>query len=107
MQSATRFQCIAKHEGLDDLIGESSVSKIGQADGLASVVLPQPLRELLGSKCRDGNQTLSLTLRIHLLLRLLLFLDLNLVFFSNPPQGFRVGHLLMLHQKRHSRTALT
>ncbi len=98
------LQVEAQFKAVNGVFGKSALAEVGQAYRAAHGILPHPARKLLRCKGIDRQQTFPNVARLVRFFRRSLFFELDVVFLREPAQRIRIGHLLVLHQKRDGRT---
>ena len=93
-------------ELLDDVVANATLAEILHADGHSVGMVVQGVLEIFQGILVDDEHRLALRLLALLLVGELAFLYFNVVFVGQPSQCFRIGHLLVLHDKGDGRASL-
>ena len=83
----------------DDVVSESSASEILHADGSTIHIILQDVLEVFRRPFIHDEHRFAFVFAQLLLVGHLAFLNLDMVFVSQPSQCLRIGHLLQLHQE--------
>ena len=83
----------------DDVVSESSASEILHADGSSVHIILQDVLKVFRRPFIHDEHRFALAFPLLLLVGHLAFLNLDMVFVSQPSQRIRIGHLLQLHQE--------
>ena len=75
--------------------------EIAQPDGTSHLVVIEQVGKIFLCKLRDMKESVALVLAFLLFLGLFLFLNLNVVFLSQPTQSLGISVVLMLHEEFH------
>ena len=86
-------------EFLDDVISDTALTEIGEADGLSVYVVVKNVLEIITGKFVDNKKTFPNTLSFLFFICQFAFLDFNVVLLGKPTQCFRIIHLFMFHDE--------
>ena len=90
----------------DDIVAEAPAAEILHADSHTVGMVVEQVLEVFCCPFVDDEHRLTLALLFFLLIGELSFVDLNVVFVSQPAQSLGIGHLLVLHDKGYGVAAL-
>ncbi len=88
-------------EFLNDVVAESTTSEVLHTDGSAVNVVEKNVMEIFHSPFVNDEHALAVILFPFLLLAEFPFVYFYMIFVGEPAQGFRISHLLMLHDETH------
>ncbi len=98
------FQTISQLKLFNDIITESSFSKIGEAYGLSFRMDVECVHKIIAGILVQDKHALPVALCLLLLIRIFLFNDFYSVFSGYIFQSLVIGELLVLHYKVNGRS---
>ena len=106
-QGIALIEAIAQLEFTDDVVAETALAEIGQADALPIDMVVKEILEVVVGKVVHHKHTLALVLSLFLLIAQLAFFHLDVILVGQPLQRLVVVELLVLHDEVHHVSSLS